>query len=255
VAYGTGSILVVVAWDLQEELDIPHLPLLRLVTLFQIVCAAALVGTFIRRVRGHNLTYCEPDAMHSLLSPLQPPESLRGIRYIERGGLVEQQAALLYYQGDNLQHLFKELFRLQKRSIEYEQSQDGNTTPLVDLANLLDSREQELRAIAAERDILQEEVRVARSLVGGRESDLLAVRSENDKYVEENEGLRAELDEWSVRTAKFEVALEAERLRSLDLHRQYFELCPTVEPDFTDSTEDEAIQLEPHWAEGKALSE
>lgn len=32
------------------------------------------------RVRNHNLTHCEPDAMHSLLSPLQPPEPLRGIR-------------------------------------------------------------------------------------------------------------------------------------------------------------------------------
>lgn len=224
VAYGTGSILVVVAWDIQEELDIPHLLLLRLVTLVQIVCAAALVGTYMWKVHEHNLTHCEPDAMHSLYSQLQPPESLIGIRYVDRGGLVEQQAALLYYQLDQLQHLHKELFRLQKRSIEYEQSQDGSTTPLVDLKHLLDTREQELRAIAAERDILQDEIRVARSLIGGRESDLLAVRSENDKYVEENESLRAELDEWSVRTAKFEVALEAERLRSLGLRRQYFEL-------------------------------
>ncbi|KAG0568437.1 hypothetical protein KC19_6G019700 [Ceratodon purpureus] len=224
VAYGTGSILVVVAWDLQEELDIPHLLLLRLVTLVQIVCAAALVGTYMWKVHEHNLTHCEPDAMHSLYSPLQPPESLRGIRYIDRGGLVEQQAALLHYQLDNLQHLNKELSRLQKRSLEHEQSQDGSTTPLVDLKDLLDTREQELRATAAERDILQDEIRVARSLIGGREHDLLIVRSENDKYVEENEGLRAELDEWSVRTAKFEVALEAERLRSLDLRRQYHEL-------------------------------
>lgn len=224
VAYGTGSILVVVAWDLQEQLDIPHLLLLRVVILVQIVCAAALVGTFIWKVRHHNLIDCEPDAMHSLYSPLQPPESLRGIRYTERGGLVEQQAALIRYQMDNLQHLHKEFSRLQKRKIEYERSQDGSTTPLVDLVHLLDTREQELRAIAAERDILQDEVKTARSLIGGRESDLVAVRSENDKYVEENEGLRAELDEWSVRTAKFEVALEAERLKSLDLRRQYLEL-------------------------------
>lgn len=190
----------------------------------QIVCAAALVGTFIWKVRHHNLIDCEPDAMHSLYSPLQPPESLRGIRYTERGGLVEQQAALIRYQMDNLQHLHKEFSRLQKRKFEYERSQDGSTTPLVDLVHLLDTREQELRAIAAERDILQDEVKTARSLIGGRESDLVAVRSENDKYVEENEGLRAELDEWSVRTAKFEVALEAERLKSLDLRRQYLEL-------------------------------
>lgn len=32
------------------------------------------------KVRHHNLIDCEPDAMHSLYSPLQPPESLRGIR-------------------------------------------------------------------------------------------------------------------------------------------------------------------------------
>lgn len=37
-----------------------------------------------------------------------------------------------------------------------------------------------------QRDILQEEVRVARSLIGGRESDVLGVRSENDKVRSHN---------------------------------------------------------------------
>ena len=32
-----------------------------------------------------------------------------------------------------------------------------------------------------QRDILQDEIRVARNLIGGQESDLLAVRLENDK--------------------------------------------------------------------------
>lgn len=85
----------------------------------------------------------QPDAMHSIYSPLQPPRSLAGIkfvlffpcshfcilwalcwevsllsprfsdelrcRYIDRGGLAEQQSIYIQSQQDNLQHLMKEV--------------------------------------------------------------------------------------------------------------------------------------------------
>jgi hypothetical protein len=45
-------------------------------------------------------------------------------------------------------------------------------------------------------------VRVARGVIWEKDSDMQSVRSVNDQHVEENERLRAELDEWSSRTAK-----------------------------------------------------
>jgi t-SNARE complex subunit (syntaxin) len=88
------------------------------------------------------------------------------------------------------------------------------------LVHLLATREQEIRAIAAERDFLQDEVRVARGVTWEKDSDMQSVRSVNDQHVEENERLRAELDEWSSRTAKLELALELEHRSSLELHKK-----------------------------------
>jgi Tfp pilus assembly protein PilP len=106
---------------------------------------------------------------------------------------------------------------------KYEHTQDGNT-PQVDLVHLLAAREQELRAIAAERDQLQAEVRLARGFISERDADILRVRAINDQYVEENERLRAMLDEWSSRTAKLELALQTERVSTMESHRNHTHL-------------------------------
>jgi t-SNARE complex subunit (syntaxin) len=71
-----------------------------------------------------------------------------------------------------------------------------------------------------QRDFLQDEVRVARGVIWEKDSDMQSVRSVNDQHVEENERLRAELDEWSSRTAKLELALELEQRSSLELQKQ-----------------------------------
>jgi hypothetical protein len=46
--------------------------------LYRIITEPGVVNA--GKVHEHNLTHCEPDAMHSLYSQLQPPESLIGIR-------------------------------------------------------------------------------------------------------------------------------------------------------------------------------
>jgi hypothetical protein len=130
---GGGAVLVVVAWDLQQEMAIPHLPLLKLVILIQITWAAALVGVYIWKVHQHNMLHHQPDAMDSLYSPLQPPRSLAGIKYIDHGGLAEQQSIYIQSQQDNLQHLMKEYLRLWENLHKYKQSQDGSTTPQVQM--------------------------------------------------------------------------------------------------------------------------
>lgn len=219
VGYGTSVVLLVVTWDsFLQRLSIPDLLLLRIVILLQLAWAGALVCAFILKVYGHNKSHCHPDATYTLCSALRPSSGLEDIRYVDGGGLAEQQAALLHYQQDNLLYLSQEILRLQEILSKYEKTQDGST-PQVDLVHLLAAREQELRAIAAERDQLQAEVRLARGLIGEREADILQVRSINDQYVEENDRVRAMLNEWSSRTAKLELALEAERRSNQELQK------------------------------------
>ncbi|KAM1479308.1 hypothetical protein ACFX2I_026608 [Malus domestica] len=49
---------------------------------------------------------------------------------------------------------------------------------------------------------LQSELRLARSLIAERDSEIQQVQTTNNQYVEENERLRAILGEWSTRAAK-----------------------------------------------------
>jgi t-SNARE complex subunit (syntaxin) len=68
---------------------------------------------------------------------------------------------------------------------------------------------------------LQAEVRLARGFISERDADILRVRAINDQYVEENERLRTMLDEWSSRTAKLELALQTERVSTMESHRNH----------------------------------
>jgi hypothetical protein len=93
----------------------------------QILWTGFLVGIFIYKVHGHNTSHCEPDAVNTLYSALRPPSALDDISYLDRHGLAEQQAVLLQYQQDNLQHFRKEILHLQESLSKYERMQDGST--------------------------------------------------------------------------------------------------------------------------------
>ncbi|KAM0072755.1 putative TMEM192 family protein [Helianthus debilis subsp. tardiflorus] len=127
--------------------------------------------------------------------------------------------ALLQYQRENLNFLSEEILRLQECLSKYEKAGDG-MAPQVDLAHLLAARDQELRTLSAEMNQLQSELRLARSLVAEKETEIQGVRNTNNQYMEENERLRAILGEWSTRAAKLERALEAERMSKLELHKK-----------------------------------
>ncbi|KAL2629556.1 hypothetical protein R1flu_014242 [Riccia fluitans] len=221
-AFGTAGMLLVIVWLPVEIFGwVTRLFLVRVLVLVQIVLTFISIGCYLRKVKRHHAVQRHPDVMNSLYSALNPPPSLRTAR-LNDGGLAEQQAVLLHYQQDNLRYLSEEILRLQEALSKYERSQDGGT-PQVDLVHLMAAREQELRAVSAERDQLQAELRLARTLISERDEEILRIRTMNDQYVEENQRVRAMLDEWSSRTAKLERALEAERLSNADLHKSKFE--------------------------------
>ncbi|KAJ4952617.1 hypothetical protein NE237_029449 [Protea cynaroides] len=131
--------------------------------------------------------------------------------------------ALLQYQRENLHYLSEELLRLQECLSKYERSDDGST-PQVDLVHLLAARDQELRALSAEMNQVQSELRLARNLIAERDSEIQRISTTNNQYVEENERLRAILGEWSARAAKLERVLETERMSNLELQKKISKL-------------------------------
>nr|XP_012574194.1 protein FIP1 isoform X1 [Cicer arietinum] len=254
-AYGTAAMLLVIVWKPYTGF-LSISAILRIIMVVEALCAGCFMSLYIGYIHQYNSLNSHPDVLKSLYSPLQPSSSLEGLRYHD-GRLSDQQMALLQYQRENLHFLSEEILRLQESLSKYERT-DDRSTPQVDLAHLLAARDQELRTISAEitlrrwvgqfsemyspslkmmaslehsmdaiyHEILyimnqvQSELRLARSLIAERDSEVQRVRTTNNQYVEENERLRAILGEWSTRAAKLERALEAERMSNLELQRK-----------------------------------
>ncbi|KAI5055592.1 hypothetical protein GOP47_0029572 [Adiantum capillus-veneris] len=219
LSYGTSVVLLILVWSNQlSKIGVPVLLLVRLALLLEILWTGAVIGLYLYWIRWHNMSNLQPDVIYSLHSVIQPPTLLGNMRYLDGGKLAEQQALLLRYQQENLRYLHEEVLRLQESLSKYERSQDG--APQVDVVHILAAREQELRAMTAERDQLQSELRLARGLIAEREANVIHIRATNDRFVEENERLRSMLGEWSSRTAKLEIALEAERVSNAELNKR-----------------------------------
>ncbi|KAK7304003.1 hypothetical protein RJT34_14974 [Clitoria ternatea] len=216
-AYGTAVMLLVIVWKPYTGF-LSISAVLRIIMVAEAVCAVGFMSLYIGYIHQYNSLNSHPDVLTSLYSPLQPSSSLEGLRYHD-GRLSDQQMALLQYQRENLHFLSQEILRLQECLSKYERT-DDRSTPQVDLAHLLAARDQELRTLSAEMNQVQSELRLARSVIAERETEIQQVRMTNSQYVEENERLRAILGEWSTRAAKLERALEAERLSNLELQKK-----------------------------------
>ncbi|KAH9298570.1 hypothetical protein KI387_030252, partial [Taxus chinensis] len=202
VSYGTAIILLIIAWQpILRIAGISISTMIRIVIFAEIIWAGASVGLYIWCMRRHNSLDMQPDVTRSLYSSLQPSNSLEELRYGDAGRLAEQQTALLQYQRENLHYLSEEILRLQECLSKYERSENG-TTLQVDVVHLLAAREQELRALSAERDQLHSELHLARSLIEERDSEIQQTRMINDQYVLENDRLRDIIREWSTTAAK-----------------------------------------------------
>ncbi|KAJ0983804.1 hypothetical protein J5N97_002160 [Dioscorea zingiberensis] len=189
-----------------------------IVMFVEVICAGCFMSLYIGCVHQYNSLNGQPDVLKSLYSALQPSSSLEDLRYHDGGRLSDQQMALLQYQRENLHYLSEEVLRLQECLSKYERSDDGST-PQVDLAHLLASRDQELRALTAEMNQVQSELRLARSLIAERDAEIQQLHLTNKQYVKENERMRSILNEWSARAAKLERALEAERLSNIEVQK------------------------------------
>ncbi|OVA03801.1 hypothetical protein BVC80_1271g24 [Macleaya cordata] len=233
VAYGTSLMLLVMVWQPQfsflslsaflRQQPLFVFQMCRIIIFVEVLCAGSFMGLYIGCVHQYNSLNSQPDVLKSLYSALQPSSSLEELRYHDGGRLSDQQMALLQYQRENIHYLSEEILRLQECLSKYERSDDGST-PQVDLAHLLAARDQELRALSAEMNQVQSELRLARNLIAERDSEVQRIQTTNNQYVEENERLRAILGEWSARAAKLERALEAERISNLELQKKILKL-------------------------------
>jgi chromosome segregation ATPase len=179
---------------------------------------------FTGHIHKYNSLNGHPDILRSLYSALQlqPSSSLEERRYYD-GRFSDQQMALLQYQRENIHYLSEEVLRLQECLSKYQRT-DVGSTPQADLAHLLASRDQELRALSAEMNQVHSELQLARSLIDEKDSEIQRIRVSNNQYIEENDRLRAILGEWSARAAKLERALEAEQISSIELRKNIAKL-------------------------------
>nr|CAD1825846.1 unnamed protein product [Ananas comosus var. bracteatus] len=162
------------------------------------VCAGCFMGLYIGCIYKYNALNGQPDVLKSLYSALQPSSSLEDLRYYDGGHLSDQQMALLQYQRENLHYLSEEVLRLQESLSKYQRTDDGSTPQM---------------------NQVQSELRLARSLIAEKDSEIQRITGTNNQYVEENERLRAILGEWSARAAKLERALDVERLSNMELQK------------------------------------
>ncbi|OAY70421.1 hypothetical protein ACMD2_24656, partial [Ananas comosus] len=176
IAYGTALMLLVLVW--QPYIRILSITiLLRTIMVVEAVCAGCFMGCIYK----YNALNGQPDVLKSLYSALQPSSSLEDLRYYDGGHLSDQQMALLQYQRENLHYLSEEVLRLQESLSKYQRTDDGSTPQM---------------------NQVQSELRLARSLIAEKDSEIQRITGTNNQYVEENERLRAILGEWSARAAK-----------------------------------------------------
>lgn len=216
IAFGTALMLLIMIW--QPLLQILSVSLLlRIAIVVEVTCAGCFMGLYIWHIHKYNSLDGQPDILRSLYSALRPSNTLEDQRYYD-AHISDQQMALLQYQRENIHYLSEEVLRLQECLSKYQRT-DAGTTPQVDLAHLLASRDQELRALTAEMDQVHSELQLARGLIDEKDSEIQRIRVSNNQYVEENDRLRAILGEWSARAAKLERALEAERVSNIELRK------------------------------------
>ncbi|KAM0918293.1 hypothetical protein ACQ4PT_008877 [Festuca glaucescens] len=226
IACGTAVMLLILVW--QPELKILSISvLLRIALVIEVICAGCFMSLYIGRIHKYNSLNEQPDILQPLYSALRPSSSFEEPRYYDTR-LSDQQMALLQYQRDNIHYLSEEVLRLQECLSKYHRTVSAST-PQVDLAHLLASRDQELRALSAEMNQVHSELHIARGLIAEKDSEIQHIRSNNNQYVEENERLRAILGEWSARAAKLERALEAERVSNMELQKKHAKQRPTNE--------------------------
>ncbi|XP_015688873.1 protein FIP1-like isoform X2 [Oryza brachyantha] len=216
IASGIASMLLIVVWQpLVQILSVSLL--LRITIVVESVCAGCFVSLYLWHIHKYNSLNGRPDILRSLYSALQPSSTSEDRRYYD-GRLSDQQMALLQYQRENIHYLSEEVLRLQECLSKYQRT-DVGSTPQADLAHLLASRDQELRALSAEMNQVHSELQLARGLIDEKDSEIQRIRVSNNQYIEENDRLRAILGEWSARAAKLERALEAERISSIELRK------------------------------------
>ncbi|PHT82896.1 hypothetical protein T459_11339 [Capsicum annuum] len=181
IAYGTAAMLLVMVWD--PHISILSMPtLLRIIMLMEVVCVSSFMTLYIGCVHQYNSLDSQPDVLKSLYSPLQPSSSLEGLRYFSATAREKRSPTTI--------------------STTYPVQSHKWGVGTVDLAHLLETRDQELRTLKAEMNQLQSELWLARSIIEEKDAEIQRIRNANNQYVEENERLGAILGEWSNRAAK-----------------------------------------------------
>ncbi|EIE24608.1 hypothetical protein COCSUDRAFT_62040 [Coccomyxa subellipsoidea C-169] len=219
-AVGQGVVTMVAFWpDVPAQLN--QLRKLQLITCIELAAITAFAVAYAYQVWRHNHE-AQPDAQLYLRTPLYPTPtpSHRGT-----GAVVEHQAEAMRWLSKRCQNLQREVLRLSiARDREEEGVSAGVDVCRTDLEHRLAARERELRALAAEKDVLSQQARAAWSLLDERTAAAHELEVVKQQQMDENARLRATLEEWSHRNARLEARLNRTQGRLGDALTQAAEL-------------------------------
>ncbi|CAL8467623.1 g7161 [Coccomyxa elongata] len=230
-AVGQGVVTMVAFWpDVPAQLN--QLRKLQIITCIELAAISAFAVAYGYQVWRHNHE-AQPDAQLYLQTSLYsaPTTSHRGA-----GAVVEQQAEAMRWLSKRCHNLQREVLRLSiARDREEEGVSAGVDVCRTDLEHRLAARERELRALAAEKDVLSQQARAAWSLLDERTAAAHELEVLKQQQMDENARLRATLEEWSHRNARLEARLNRTQGRLGDALAQAAELRSSKGPSDTSS--------------------
>ncbi|KAK9816739.1 hypothetical protein WJX72_004435 [[Myrmecia] bisecta] len=204
-ATATAVLLLATLWPHAVLPSVSPLAMLRVVAIAECVVDAVFAALYVLRVVHHNLHEAVPDAQLALEGTLC---TLPGGKARRQDVVVEQQGELIRYLQRQRDNLSREVLRLQlELDRHWEQADEEAGAPRVDVEHRLAQREQELRALGAEKEALLKENRATWLLLDERDAEIHRLQANRQQHVEENSRLRGTLEEWSHRNAKLEQRL------------------------------------------------
>ena len=232
-------------WIQNRDLDSDLNDVLKAIVGIEDVVLALCLADYARILSSHNRKRPPPDALTVLQEMAGPEEGMGGaapLLYAMDHGLgldsvTDEQAELIRFLQLRTTQLSKQVLRLQakldhnasygydlgspvkspvKRGVGGEAGVEGGAggagaVSREDVDHILAARDREIRALNAERDALQRELRDGKKRLMETDSNHQQLMSTNQQHVAENARLRAIIHEWSVRHAKLEQRLQNKR--------------------------------------------
>ncbi|CAK0761003.1 hypothetical protein CVIRNUC_002819 [Coccomyxa viridis] len=216
-ALGQGLLTMVAFWaDVPPQPD--QLCKLQIIACLELAAITLFTILYLAQLWRH-FREVQPDAERYLAAAWLPVPGCDHSRGPDT--VVEQQAEAMRWLSRRCHDLQLEVLRLTVVRERHEQHRGRAAgSSRADAEHRLVARERELRALAAEKDVLAQQARAAWALLDERSAAAHELEAVKQQQLDENNRLRATLEEWSHRNARLEAKLNRTRARLEESQQQ-----------------------------------